>query len=206
MVCVEWIGPTQGPSIGFHGHSDEMSVSIKTRKVLTSTVMYNFSRKALLHGVRQRLLQSRCRSRCVCLRVAPDASTTPRASCSWALGPSPPHSLLPVGSNPIIRDFSVPPVSLPLQSYLEGVWAPCLLLQIERISVVKRYGLKVCTYTSGKKTSSLKGLWRLFTFKFCNYHNFGHYSSSRLLFKDTTFRRLDFVSVFKCNLLIWAQR
>jgi hypothetical protein len=39
-----------------------------------------------------------------------------------------------------------------------------------------------------------------------NCHNFGHYPSSYLLFKSTTFRTLDSVSVFRWNLLIWAQK
>jgi hypothetical protein len=34
-----------------------------------------------------------------------------------------------------------------------------------------------------------------------NYHNSGYYQSSCLLFKNTTFRRQDSVSVFRWNLL-----
>jgi hypothetical protein len=37
----------------------------------------------------------------------------------------------------------------------------------------------------------------------CNYHNFRHYLSSCILFKNW---RLDSVSIFKWNLLIWAQQ
>jgi hypothetical protein len=40
----------------------------------------------------------------------------------------------------------------------------------------------------------------------CDYHNFGHYSLSCLLLKNTVLQILDSVSVFRRNLNSWAQK